>query len=336
MSSTSLTPADTPQRSPEASIWDAVDADSPTQLEAALNILRSLEPSYMPDIQRELSCAALQKGSVPLTEYLLSHGYTRVEDIRPTMIRNKVSIPLLEVLLAYGWDINTTGAKTSHEKGMSIVDEMIDDENIVVWLVEHGARVDGGEVDAIVDPKPPALLEMCAARGSLKTFRFLRERGAKLGKRTLHVAALRAANIGADPARDNDGEESDGRGNGDGGNIGDTEKRNIEALLRYLVDELKLDVNQAALDIPWFYGTPINHAAARPRGAAVVRWLLQKGADPHKFVNPEDHVEGSISQRFDAEAFSRMFKCDEVLAVLLNWRENSTIKRDLKFAEQPV
>ena len=87
-------------------------------------------------------------------------------------------------------------------------------------------------------------------------------------------------------------------------------------MLHYLVDERQLDIN--ALDTgepkhPTFSycGTPICYAAHCQKGTPVVRWLLNKGADP-TFKNPDSG--------FNAVACATKASCDEVLSVLEEWQ----------------
>ena len=121
--------------------------------------------------------------------------------------------------------------------------------SLIQWCLDHGAHVTYPESDSA--PTPP-VLEIVAKRGTLDTFKLLREKGAPLGKRTLHRATEAAA-------------------------YADTPEKLDQRLkmVRFLVEEVGLDVN--AMDEegrPNFYGTPINYAAHASGGKEVVEYLL--------------------------------------------------------------
>ncbi|KAF2269101.1 hypothetical protein CC78DRAFT_303103 [Lojkania enalia] len=314
MCATSSPPA---SQRPDHLLSTAISTDSPTTLQAALDLARSTYLSDFPDFPQEALCSILYSGSSALTSYLLTHNADLVHSITPLHIAHKPSIPLFQALLDHGWDPNTSSPKSSFGKGQRVIDHVLPYHELVVWLVEHGAEVNYGYLDAIIDARPSPLLETCAAIGSLATFKYLRERGARLGRRTLHVAVLRAAQLGADPSVDQDTAEAREKGYRSGE---ERKKKEAEAIVRYLVDEMGLDVNQIELDSPWRYGTPINHAAAQKKGAAVVWWLLQRGADPDKYLDPTFYNIGSQAKGMDAEDFARAFKCDRVLDVLAEWK----------------
>ena len=111
------------------------------------------------------------------------------------------------------------------------------------------------------DPyKCPPLLEIVAGRGTVKTFSFLRSLGAQLGPRTSHEAARAAA-------------------------LNDDNKRLPirTAMVQYLVDDLKLDINAMDTEgqLPNHWGTPLCCVSRTAHGGEqVVRFLLDQGADP--------------------------------------------------------
>ena len=138
--------------------------------------------------------------------------------------------------------------------------------HLVQWCLDHGAQVSYPDVE----PYTP-LLEYVARSSSssenLATFKLLLAHGAKLGRRTLHLAAAAA---GAGGNKDESEERSEGK----------------MALVRFLVEELGCDVN--GMDVGEgekfgnHYGTPINyvaHGSAGGRGGngaeRVVRYLLE-------------------------------------------------------------
>lgn len=126
------------------------------------------------------------------------------------------------------------------------------------WCLDHGAIAEDQQPDPY---KNIPLLEMVAGRNTVDIFRLLRSRGAQLGPRTLHRAVGAAA-----------------------GSSDDNERLPVRmAMVKYLVDELGLDVN--AMDTegtkPNHWGTPLCYAAQVAHGGEeVVRFLLDRGADP--------------------------------------------------------
>ncbi|KAF1952241.1 hypothetical protein CC80DRAFT_495572 [Byssothecium circinans] len=254
--------------SSEALLDAAIRNGSTSQLDEAL-----WQATNSPDTFEDFASSALrqaaQSGSVTLTSHLLESEGVPVTALGPEHIASKPSIPLFETLLANGWDLNQASPKDNFHKGKRIIDRVLPSDDLVVWLVEHGAKVDGGEEEYESEPRPPLLLESCAALGSVKTFKFLQSKGAKIGKRSLHAAVAEAAAIGADPSRSSQED-------------GNRHKSNIEEVLRYLVDDQKLDVNalDSNIEKPRQEGPPLAYAVTQTNGAAVVRWLLEKGADP--------------------------------------------------------
>lgn len=266
----------------------AIKEESTTQLDEALFEATN---SIGIDEYKEFACSVLRdvvhNGSSKLTAHLINSEGVPVTAITAHDLAWKPSIPLLETLVANGWDINDASPKDNWRKGKRTIDRVIGDHEMVVWLVEHGAELNGGEEEYSVSPRPPLLTELCATMGSAKTLKFLLSRGAKLGRRTLHRAVAEAAATGADPSqippangedttkgptREEEGEETRDR----------EYRKNRGEMLRYLVDELRLDVNASDSDVAKsnHHGTPLNYAVRQREGAAVVQWLLQKGANP--------------------------------------------------------
>ncbi|KUI68039.1 hypothetical protein VM1G_03629 [Cytospora mali] len=294
----------------------------------------TLDRSY-PFIIRMGLFFSIMHGRTSLAAYLLDNEPLAPailrEHITPSVIGQNPSIPLFELLITqHGWDINKDEGKP-HDKSplISWVLHHQNEHELVCWLLDRNATVDFGEVSDEERPRPLVLLETCAQLGSVESFRLLQAKGAKLGGRTLHLCCGTAAYHGADPgvnSQDQDhlgreevlelGEEGTANVNSDADadaeDSGLVQRPKRAAMLRYLVDELGLDVNQTDIEITriyWHYGTPLNYAAREKRGAAVVRWLLGKGADP---LNPKCNV--------SAEKCARVHECHEVLQVLEQWK----------------
>ncbi|KAM0426515.1 hypothetical protein ACHAPT_008207 [Fusarium lateritium] len=291
---------------------DAIQNNSISQLAEALKIAKSTPPrnsSYEQFLSSALS-ACVQDGKLDLVKYLLEHEPAPLTSLSPTKVWPKFSIPLVELLIAHGWDINQQAPRGPTDRCRRLVDLACRDQVIIEWLVDHGARVDGGEYEYEIFPQPAPLLETCALQGSVSTFKYLQVRGARLGRRTLHLAAGAAAALGVDPKVEHDG-STDGAESMENK---EAQRKNAKLeMLRFLVDQVKLDVNAMDTDVPhhaYHLGTPICYAASKPNGDAVVRWLLEKGADPHI-----KNMEGA-----DVEYVAKDHGCEKPLAVLREWK----------------
>lgn len=80
----------------------------------------------------------------------------------------------------------------------------------------------------------------------MKSSKYLQAKGAQLRRRTLHRCAQRAAAVGANPAL-----EDGGASELDGGNPHAARRRELSEMLRFLLDELKLDIDADDSDIAW-------------------------------------------------------------------------------------
>ncbi|KAM5369161.1 hypothetical protein ACJA88_010634 [Fusarium oxysporum] len=205
----------------------------------------------------------VRHGSIDLVRYLLKCERAPVASLSPLAVAANSSIPLLELLVAHGWDLNKAEVDRSLKRGDKLIDLVCDDHQLVCWLVEHGARVMDGEVDLYeIFPQPAPLLETCAAVGD------------------------------------------------------DAGARNERAeMLVFLVDEMKLDINAMDSTVPYrayHWGTPLCYAAVKEKGAHVVRWLLEKGAQPK--VETAQNVA-------DAEMLAKLTGCTENARILREWKQ---------------
>ncbi|KAI0005796.1 hypothetical protein F4779DRAFT_33598 [Xylariaceae sp. FL0662B] len=296
-------------RRPEPMIRAAARAGSMRDLQEALQLARTGDASKVPAVLAEALRTASLHNFVEAVEYLVDVEKAPVSTLHPgELSTTDTSVALLEALYVRGWDPNQ--APVPADKGEMLLDRLCYKDDAVKWLIDHGAPVDRGQFDpdyAIV-PQPAPILETCAVVGSLASFKLLREKGASVSRRTLHKAAGAAASVGADPGTLK--EESAFSGNEA---LPNHEERG--RVLRYLVDGLHLDINQMDRDIPvtYHYGTPINYAAARPRGARVVKWLLDKGANP---------TIKSLEADQDAEGIARSNGCQGVVEVINEWKKS--------------
>jgi hypothetical protein len=309
-----MTSSTSANQTSEDLLESAVVADSVPQLKEALDHARSTSLSTYDDFTNSALKSAVQHGAVHTTAHFFEEENVWMANLNVLDIVANPSLALFEVLLEWGWDINEAGAKNSLFKGKRAIDWVCAQDELVKWLVEHDALLDGGEDEHTdtLEARPPMLLETCATQGSVETFKLLHSRGARLGRRTLHMTVSEAAQMGVNPAHP--GSEQD---------LGETKREEAAQrskwmndrgeMLRYLVDELHLDVNAMDVDQEktMHYGPPLNYAAREPNGAAVVKWLLEKGADPN--VTSAD---GTTR----AEDWARDMKADKVLEVLKAWK----------------
>ncbi|KAI1338794.1 hypothetical protein F5Y15DRAFT_416564 [Xylariaceae sp. FL0016] len=309
---------------PDRDLAQAIEARSIPALQSAVRRARArtTPEAHAEYLHRALWLAA-SEGALPLVQYLLADAGATVRSLRVAHIANAASVPLLTLLRAHGWDVDQADARAPPSQGRRLLDYAVGaaDDAMVAWLLARGARADGADVayaeQGHAFPCPPPLLETCAKRGHVSMFRTLRARGAELGTRTLQQAAWAAAAVGADPAAAADGKDGGGTGRHDRygcDEAADESVRRTRAeMLRFLVEEVGLDVNGVDTrreSLAYHYGTPINYAARCPKGAAVVKWLLEKGADPHVKCSAHDE---------DATELAKREKCDKVVAVLEKW-----------------
>ena len=155
-------------------------------------------------------------GRSDIAHHLLERKGARL-DVSPFFVAHSPSIPLLQLLFDHGWDT------IQRRENNAIIDQCLlqhvcCDESLVHWCLDHGAIVEDEQPDPY---KNLPLLEIVAGVSTVDIFKLLRSRGAQLGPRTLHQAVEAAAAI------------SD-----------DNERLPVRmAMVKYLVDELGLDVN---------------------------------------------------------------------------------------------
>ncbi|USW48645.1 Putative ankyrin repeat-containing domain superfamily [Septoria linicola] len=145
-------------------------------------------------IQRGLRRSAA-RGSVDVLRYVLDHDADVDKLIaKDIMIDDeplKPSIEVLEMLLAHGWDVNNRG------DGRPLLWFVVAYPDLVEWCMDHGANIDvpdpalrlhpDGSEGRLSRPRP-TILGAAASSGSIDTFELLREKGAALDRRTLHMA----------------------------------------------------------------------------------------------------------------------------------------------------
>ncbi|KAF3048796.1 hypothetical protein E8E11_000379 [Didymella keratinophila] len=176
------------------------------------------------------------------------------------------------------------------------------------------------ELDATVEHDfPEPVLETCARVGSLALFKLLQDRGAQMTNRLLHKAAQGAASVGADPSVTNP-------------SMTLRRLQDRVDVLHYLVDECKRDSNELDDDISdpvgrsGYWGTPLSYAASEARGAKVVNWMLERGADPRK---------GKDAGKFDAMWAAKFQGNFEVLVEVGRWMAGRPNSHDAQQESSP-
>jgi len=267
---------------------------------------RSTEQLQLRTISRVFS-----RNAPKVLAYILTHGVD-VKDIRTGKIalaayeRGKFPKSLVEVLLAHGWDIN------ERQREQPLLWQVVYDGDAVTWCLEHGANVlpkgqrpwpvfdinnakefaeyfnhhsesSHERTDSLYDCPP--ILELAARQSTVATFELLRSKGAPLGWRVLHKAAAGRACL---TREEKDPKEEEGRQL----QLSDRERaRTCEermAMVRYLVDTLKIDVNVRDQPRGWrlgnFWGRPLHYIAhesgSRGDCREVTLFLIERGADP--------------------------------------------------------
>lgn len=229
---------------------------------------------------------AFLNSAVSVARYLMTNTSVSVKSIGPSLAWEPRSRELLQLLIDEGWDMNKHDTDIGDGHGKSLLHCVCGDEALVSWALENGARPDD---PMLTDPyRCPPLLDTVARRGSVVSFKLLESKGARRGFRTLHSAVDTAF----------DGSEL-----------------RLE-MVRYLVDDLNLDVNalDAPEELPNHRGTPLCCAARWSGGANenVVRFLLEKGADPR--IRRTGHR--------SATELAEFYHNQGVLALLIEWEAN--------------
>ncbi|RDL39488.1 Uncharacterized protein BP5553_03828 [Venustampulla echinocandica] len=228
---------------------------------------------------------AVDFGHVDMARYLIEQEDAPLDTVSPFIVAHNPSTEMFQVLVDHGWDINQNSRDHGVGQGKCLLQHICHDESLVRWCLDHGAKVEGMYTDPY---ESPPILDMVACRGMISTFELLRSRGAQLGPRTLHRAV-------------------DGASSGGGIRM---------AMVKYLVDDLGLDVNTLDTEekLPDHWGTPLCYAARWHVGhEAVVRFLLERGADP----SIKD-----IYGNHDAFSLAGFRKNHAVVEVLQEWKEN--------------
>ena len=286
-----------------------LETKSISKLQDALFEYRERDGETYPDFVRLVFNRALSRNILEFVEHLISHEivHLNLSGLSPLNLWDTASKPILELLLRNGWNINQQLPQDLSSRGRRLVHSphVLQDYQLVVWMVEHGAIIDDGDLEAKT-PCPPTLLEDCGPHGAVRSFKYLQSKGARCGKKTLHLTARVAADLGADPSIE--------PGTTSTITADQQRKDELSCMLRYLVDEAGLFLDAIEVD-GYCAGPPISFAASQRSGAGVVRWLLAKGANPTLGVEEGSH-------HLDAEYWAVSSGNEEGARLINAWKED--------------
>lgn len=286
----------------------ACEKDDTTLIDQAFSIASQHDDINDLELLNEFCALAIQKNATNVLTHLIKQGAS-VKSLRPNDIawRGPRSKPILEILLAHGWDINARDASRSDSVSEPFMWSVLMDIDLVTWCLEHGASVYPRDQEPLRDDiltmsqrKCQQVLEKAAYSATVATFELLRSKGAPLGWRPLHHAVETTTYHQADR-----GEET-GRGEEEDKAAKESARKYEErmAMVRHLVDVVGIDVNAPGqppgANLPECWGTPICYIAnsyGLETDTRELAWfLLDRGADPtpaleiakftehHKFV----------------------------------------------------
>ena len=124
-----------------------------------------------------------------IVRYLLSHGAV-IDDRVTAMAVKTASLPIFDILLSHGWDVNA-----SFLGGQTPLLNLLQHETLVRWLLAHGADPNLGpppspQLSALPVTDSGAVLDAAAGAANLEIFSLLLRHGAKLeNSLPLHAAA---------------------------------------------------------------------------------------------------------------------------------------------------
>lgn len=219
---------------PKAQVWKlgcaACEDNNTNLLDETISMVST---SDLDQFHRDIVRTAIESNSIAILSHLVQDQAARFERLSPESVATspRPSITTLEFLLAHGWDIN-------HCRRYGIWGDqpcdpfiwlVISDERLVLWCLEHGARVDG------FARRTCPILERAAEYGTFAAFKLLHAAGAPLGRRTLHLAVQAASwgHTGSDDPEKDTVEQRRSR----------EKYADRIALVCYLLDVLCLDVN---------------------------------------------------------------------------------------------
>jgi hypothetical protein len=267
---------------------------------------------------------SLKRSALKVLFYLLDNG-ADVNEVDPGYLFSdedpiaKPSLEAMEMLIAHGWDIDSRRGPISAPLLWLVVRW----HDLVEWCLDHGASVylpgDTPPRDSRGVGQVPrrTLLEAAAARGSVATFKLLREKGAPFHVGVLHAAVRKAVDLAPRfvPAAD------------ECPNI--TWYNERMAMVRYLVDEVGIDVNAVWWKPGKCGSTALDYVAYHGWSGRdwkeLVWFLLDRGADINYASVLKDAYYGDVSYLSPLEvALDKSNK--QFLKVIQEWQEQQRNK----------
>lgn len=284
------------------------ELDDPNLISEALSLNLTPIPGRSQRVVKDLILNLVWfHSSTKVLTYLLTQGsdvlpwgakLTRLID--GWAIDHRFPKDMVEILLAHGWDINAR--ETGRKPLLWLV---VRDGDAVSWCLDHGADPfargqrsfpdfdisNAEEFNNYLEEHPwskaemtdyfdcPPLLQAAASQSTVATFELLRSKGAAMSWRVLHMAVASAIFVASQESSHEKTPLLDKE-------LARTRQERL-AMVRHLVDTLKLDVN--ALDCPPgrmmgnFYGRPLHYVAIRGTNCdcrPVTWFLMDRGADP--------------------------------------------------------
>ncbi|KAL9130925.1 MAG: hypothetical protein Q9217_001028, partial [Psora testacea] len=145
---------------------------------------------HSPEYLTQGLLAAIHQNNAQLVEFLLRKGAVIDRAVPLTAVSGR-SIAIFQLLMEYGWDINTP----IMGNGTALL-SILDDEPLVKWFLDHGAQVNPapqsthGSTDTASDFTSSAYLNIAGSKSSTAVFDMLLARGAtKSNSIPLHTAA---------------------------------------------------------------------------------------------------------------------------------------------------
>ena len=244
------------------------------------------------ELLNEFCALAIENNSTNVLMHLIKQGAS-VKSMKPRNVtwRGPRTKPILEILIAHGWDINDREDSGNGSDTEPFMWSIVEDIDLVTWCLEHGASVYPRGQEPLRDDiitlsqlKCQQILEKAAYSATVETFELLRSKGAPLGWRPLHRAIETTTHFQADPGEDaNRSEEEDIKAK-------ESARKYEErmAMVRHLVDVVRIDVNAPdeppGRNFPDRWGTPICYIAKSYGMDTDIRelawFLLDRGADP--------------------------------------------------------
>lgn len=224
---------------------------------------------------------AIDSNAAPIAALLLERG-ADVTQYGGHDLGRQPSREMIEVLLTHGWNIDNRG-----RYGWPLIMLVLEDPEMVTWCLDHGASVtlqrEAPEGETFVlkrHARVPTILEYAARRSTVSTFKQLRALGSPLGPRTLHFAVLEAGQA----KRNTNPSTSEPVHHDKPQLLADTYAERM-ALVRYLVDDLGLDINAHVPNRRSIHeGTPLEYIAQSeyltPEPRELMYFLLDRGAVP--------------------------------------------------------